>query len=178
MIYKSSQPYQVQFLPQAMPAHNPYDNSSHDNYNSYEYNDTMSHLFPNFTRSRATGTDQWSQTAHNHIDLSNRYVNSASSYQHIPLYGTYHTQDYSSPAHTASSPMLIPPPSEPMPQSPSPSLPFPHSTGSFMSPPEHPSDAIRMSIYVKKFEGSQHHPVPLETSPFKKYVTVIYFSIT
>ena len=172
MIYKSTQSYQVQFLPQAMPVEHADNSYQHSYDNSYEYNDTMTMLFPNSTRSNAPNSDQWTQIARDPFGHPDQYANSASNYQHRPLYGAYHTPDYNSPAHSASPPMLVPPPSESILQSPSPSailpVPYAHSPGSFMSPPEHTSDAIRMSIYVKKVEGSQHHPVPLETSPFKK----------
>ena len=168
MIYKSSQPYRVQYQrqEQAMSVggmNNPYGNS-------YEYNEVMTTLFPNSTRSHTTGTDQWSQIAPNSFDLSNQYTNTTSSYQQQPPYGTYHPSDYSSPTHTASPPMLIPPPSEPMLQSSS--LAFPHSPGSFISQSEDHSGGIRMSIYVEELKKSQHQPVPLETGPFKKFVTV------
>jgi len=163
MIYKSTLPYQIHLQQQPMPAipmQSPYENS-------YEasYNETMTTLFPNSTRSSASGSDVWSQIAPSSFDFSRQSTHNDPHYQ--PPHATYPMPPFS-PAHNFRTPMLVQQQTEPLPPPPTPSSAFPSSPGSFTSQPDQQQQgSIRMSVFVNKYEQAHHQPAPMETGPFK-----------
>jgi len=165
MIYKSSQPYEVQLQQQVVPSVN----IAHPHETSFDA-DTLSMYFPNSTFAHQPPADMWSGIAPSPFQLQNQPSNLSPAYQ--PPYNTFLAPGYS-PPQNPTPPMLAAPYTEPtfaQPTSPSPA--FPNSPGSPMLLGDHQNDGIRLSTWVGEYESRHHQPLALETGPFKKYVVV------
>jgi hypothetical protein len=159
IIYKSSQPYQVQLQQHAIPSVNMV--PSHGN--TFDM-DTMSMYFPNSTFVHQPPANMWSEIAQPYR-LQSHPPNVGPIYQ--PPYRTFHTQNYRPPPEPAP-PTLVPPYVEPGVTNPAPPSPAFAASPSSPTSHDHQNDGIRLSTYVREYERGHHQPLVLETGPFKK----------
>jgi hypothetical protein len=158
MIYKSSQPYQVQLRQHAVPSVN----MVHPHGNTFDM-DTISMYFPNSTFANQPPADMWSGIAHQPYQLQSHSSNVGSAYQ-LP----YRTFPNFRPPQEATPSTLVPPYIEAGVTNPTPPSPaFPATPSSPISH-DHQHDGIRLSTYVREYERGHHQPLVLETGPFKK----------
>ena len=153
MIYKSSQPYQVQLQQHAIPSVN----MVHPHGNTFDM-DTMSMYFPNSTFAHQPSADVWSGIAPQPYRLQSHPPNVSPIYQ--PSYRTFHTPNYRPPQD--------PPYVEAVVTNPAPPSPAFAATPSSPTSHDHQHDGIRLSTYVREYERGHHQPLVLETGPFKK----------
>ena|SRR5947209_5587583 len=159
MIYKSSQPYQVQLQQHPIPSVN----IVHPHENTFDM-DTMSMYFPNSTFANQPPTDMWSGIAPQPYQMQSHSPNVGPVYQ--PPYRAFHTPNYRPPQ--AAPPTLVPPYAETGIANPAPPSPAFAATSSSPTSHDHQHDGIRLSTYVREYERGHHQPLVLETGPFKK----------
>lgn len=165
VIYKSTQPYEVQLQQHGVPSVN----MNHPHESPFDA-ETLSMYFPNSTFAPQPHADMWSGIAPSPFQLQNPSFNAGPAYP--APYNAFLSPGYSPPQNT-TPPMLTAPYSEPtfaQPTSPSPA--FQNSPGSPMLLADHQQDGIRLSTWVGEYESRHHQPLALETGPFKKSVAL------